>query len=145
MSLRATIPAVACPYFYPLKTQDSRTGAIPPRLPLGEPYAGECRAITPSLLPDEERMRSACRNGYARGRCEHFPPDAESDAVRFHVAQDSGEIIRIQYIFERECWPLRHGSFEYAVISRKFMGAGRDDILETQAAAFVESYLRRRE
>ena len=39
-------------------------------------------------------QRETCNCGYARGRCPHFPDDAEADAVRFSMA---GE--RLIYIF----------------------------------------------
>jgi hypothetical protein len=135
---------LACPYFYPTKRLESSAWAIPPRLPLGDPYAGECRAgVTPSH-PDEERMRAICNTGYGRGRCACFPSDATVDAVRFHIADDGRDLIRIQYVFEKLCWPQRHGAVEYSVVSRTFAPAPGDDLLEKQAVAFVESYLRRR-
>jgi hypothetical protein len=64
--------------------------------------------------------------------------------VRFHVEQDHGETIRILYVFESLCRPLRHGWFEYSVVTRALTGAGGDALLDAQAVAFVESYLRRR-
>ena len=135
---------MACPYFYPVKKLDSNAWVIPPRLPLGDPYTGECRATTPAARPDEDQLRTTCNVGYGRGRCECFPPDAESDAVRFHVEQDHGETIRILYVFESFCRPLRHGWFEYSVVARALTDAGGNALLDAQAVAFVESYLRRR-
>jgi hypothetical protein len=71
--------------------------------------------------------------------------DAHADAVRFHVAEDAGERIRIQYIFEKDCWPGEHGVLEYSVGERKFAGNDDEAILQIQAGVFLESYLRRRD
>lgn len=88
-------------------------------------------------------MREVCNLGYGRGRCERFPADATSDAVRFHVGEDAGKLIRIQYIFEKDCWPGEHGTLEYSSTSH-FSSSPAGETLRRQAAAFVESYLRRR-
>lgn len=134
--------AMACPYFYPVSRFDSGMWAIPPRMPLGDPYTGECRAAEgASFQPDEMQMRQVCNLGYARQRCGHFPETAAADAVRFHISEDRGELIRIQYVMERDCWPGEHGTLERPATPPASAG---ESILERQAAAFVESYLRRR-
>jgi hypothetical protein len=133
---------MACPYFYPVARFETSSWAIPPRLPLGDPYSGECRAGAAAFQPEESRVREVCNLGYGRGCCDRFPESAESDAVRFHVSKHRGKLIRIQYIFEKDCWPKVHGTFEYAsaVISK----GPDDEVLRRQASAFLESYLRRR-
>ncbi len=88
-------------------------------------------------------MREACNLGLGSHGCEQFPLNSASDAIRFHVAKDSGELIHIQYVFEKECWPGEHGSFDYSV-SQKLSSARVDETLRRQAEAFLESYLRRR-
>jgi len=118
--------------------------SIPPRLPLGDPYLGECRATVPGSTPDEGRLRRLCNFGYGSGACDRFPADADSDAVRFHLADAGDKLIQVQYIFEKSCWPLREGWLEYSVNSARFSRSCSEEILERQAQAFVESYLRRR-
>jgi hypothetical protein len=135
---------MACPYFYPIARFETSSWAVPPRLPLGDPYTGECRAENTAFLPDETRVRQICNLGYGRGRCDHFPDRAGADAVRFHVASDAGELIRIQYVFERECWPHGHGVFECHATTGKLSSGPDGEILRKQAEAFVESYLRRK-
>ena len=76
-----------------------------------------------------------CNLGYGRYSCEQFPPGSPADAIRFHVAKDAGELIHIQYVFEKECWPAERGDFDSATA---------DEILRRQAQVFRESYLRRR-
>ena len=134
---------MACPYFYPLARLENHGWVIPPRVPLGDAYAGECRADAAVFQPDETHARQICNAGYGRGACDRFPKDASIDAVRFHIAQDSGELIRIQYVFEKDCWPVKDGVVEFAAASREIQGTD-DAVLRGQAGAFVESYLRLR-
>lgn len=134
---------MACPYFYPSARLENTGWVVPPRLPLGDAYAGECRAGVDAFQPDEAHARQICNTGYGRGSCVRFPQDASTDAVRFHVAEDSGEFIRIQYVFEKECWPKEDGLLECSADSRLINGT-EDAILRGQAVAFLESYLRLR-
>ncbi|HEV2687771.1 MAG TPA: hypothetical protein VGV35_04430 [Bryobacteraceae bacterium] len=134
---------MACPFFYPLARLESTSWVVPPRLPLGDAFAGECRAAEAPFQPDEDKVRQVCNLGYGRGRCDRFPDAADADSIRFHMSEDAGELIRIQYIYEKDCWPQNHGGLECStagVISSEPENA----LLRRQAAAFVESYLRRR-
>ena len=134
---------MACPYFYPLARFETSLWAVPPRLPLGDAFAGECRAGESAFQPDEEKVRQVCNLGYGRGRCDRFPDTAGVDAIRFHMSEDAGALIRIQYVYEKDCWPRDHGNLECSsagVISSE----PANELLRRQAAAFVESYLRRR-
>jgi hypothetical protein len=126
---------MACPYFYPVARFEQSPWSIPPRLPLGDAFSGQCRAPGNTLQPDESRMREVCNSGYGRHGCEQFPRDAPTDAVRFHIAQDGGALVQILYVFERDCWPVEHGTINASV----------SETLQRQADAFTESYLRRRD
>ena len=134
---------MACPYFYPAARLENAGWVVPPRVPLGDAYAGECRAGASPYQPDEAQARQLCNVGYGRGSCDRFPRDASVDAVRFHVAQDVGEFIRIQYVFEKDYWPKENGVLECSPASGEIRGTD-DRILRGQAAAFAESYLRLR-
>ena len=134
---------MACPFFYPVAQLDTNYWAVPPRLPLGDAYSGECRAQDSSFQPDENTTRQFCNLGYGRGVCERFPSNAESDAVRFHIAGETAGLIRIQYIVEKDCWPREHGTFECSIPSQELTGGMADDILRRQVATFVASYRRR--
>ena len=123
------VTAMACPFFLPLARLDNQAWSIPPRLPLGDPFAGECHATPEPATPDDTMLRQYCNRGYGRGHCPRFPEHSEADAVRFHRLEQGG----ILYIFEKDCWPVRHG----------IAGETGDAILERQAAAFAESYARR--
>lgn len=135
---------MACPYFYPLARFETASWVVPPRLPLGDPFAGECRAGDTAFQPGEDKVRQVCNLGYGRGRCDRFPAPADADAVRFHVASDAGELIRIQYSYEKDCWPREHGMIECSKAEGVVSSEPVNAILRRQAAAFVESYVRRR-
>ncbi len=134
---------MACPFFYPSARLENTGWVVPPRLPLGDAYAGDCRAGADAFQPDEAHARQICNTGYGRGSCHRFPQDASTDAVRFHVAEDSGALIRIQYVFETECWPKKNGWLECSADARVINGTD-DAILRGQAVAFLQSYLRLR-
>ena len=125
---------MACPYFYPVARFETDPWSVPPRLPLGDAFSGECRAPGSTLQPDEARMREVCNPGLGRHGCEQFPSASAADAVRFHVAEDSGELIHIQYVFEKDCWPAGHGD----------AASLTNETARRQAHVFRESYLRRR-
>lgn len=131
---------MACPYFFPIARIDDRAWAVAPRLPLGDPYTGECRAQVEAITPGEQTLRQLCNRGYGRGGCERFPAAAPADAVRFHVTRQDGSTLVIQYIFEKDCWPIRQGLLEY---SGGAPGPADDLILQQQATVFAQSYLRR--
>ncbi len=122
---------MACPFFLPVARLDHQAWSIPPRLPLGDPFAGECHATPEPAKPDDGMLRQYCNRGYGRGNCPRFPEHAESDAVRFHMLEHGG----IMYILEKDYRPVRHG----------IAGDSQDAILEQQAAAFAASYARRAE
>ena|SRR5436190_1691281 len=134
---------MACPYFYPVARLEEATWAVPPRLPLGDAYTGECRYGPIAIEPEDSLLRTSCNSGYARGKCDRFPDDARADAVRFNIASDSDDVIRLQYIFEKGCWPLDHGDASYSIAAHGFTTPPADEIVRRQAAAFIESYLRR--
>jgi len=131
---------VACPFFEPLERLHE--GAT--RLPLGDLWRGVCRAEAAPFTPDESTVSELCNMGYARGRCPRYPPADAGDAVRFLIARDREDLIRIEYIVERDHHPFGHGALEYSRALGGFAGSGENAIFDRQALAFVASYLRRR-
>lgn len=113
---------MACPYFVPLEPwSDAWTG--PRRVPLGEPYLGNCSHTTLEIPPDDQAK--ACNFGYPRNRCPHFPEDSKVDAVRFSMASPTTLI----WITERDHAPVSHGT-------------GIPLEFEALANAFLQSYLK---
>jgi hypothetical protein len=136
---------MACPYFFPEARFETSPWSVPPRLPLGDAFQGRCQAPGNILQPDETRMREVCNLGYGRHSCDQFPDASAADTIRFHVDKDHGELIHIQYVFEKDCWPGEHGAFDcVADCSEQNFPAPANEILRRQAQAYLESYLRRR-
>jgi hypothetical protein len=131
---------MSCPYFYPVEPR-----AITAILPLGDRWAGVCRAV-PDLpwQPDEAMLQHLCNLGYARETCARFPSGDGPDAVRFTVSRDQGDSLRIYYVLERDHHPLAHGPLEYSVAGGAFLNPLAGATLSRQAEAYVESYLRRK-
>jgi len=135
---------MACPYFYPVERRGRAAAAQDALLPLGDSWAGVCRAI-PDLPspPDEAILRPLCNLGYARGSCARFPNGEGPDAVRFTISRDDGPVIGIYYVVERDHHPFAHGRLEYSVATGVFDRRPAGEIVERQAQAYVESYRRR--
>lgn len=135
---------MACPYFDP---QERRTASCDVRdsmLPLGDAWAGLCRAIPsdPAVCNDTD-LRPLCNLGYARGACSRFPVSEGPDAVRFTISRDAGSSLGIYYVVERDHHPFAHGPLEYSTASGAVSGAP-GELLARQAVAYVESYRRRK-
>ena len=110
-----------CPYFYP-QIPVSGGVRILARVPLGVLYEGDCHAA-PVV-----RMRLAadhCNFGYGKRSCEHFPGDADADAVRFSISA-SRDVV---WILEKDFTPLRHGPIKDA-----------SPIVRRQAEVFLERF-----
>jgi hypothetical protein len=138
--LRYHTSEMSCPYFYPVEPRAST--AI---LPLGDRWAGVCRAV-PDLpwQPDEAMLQRLCNLGYARGTCARFPSGDGPDAMRFTVSRDQGASLRIYYVLERDHHPFAHGPLDYSVASGAFVNPPAGETMSRQAQAYVESYLRRK-
>ena len=135
---------MACPYFVPARRLEFTGWARPPRLPLGDPWAGTCHARADETFePLESQQREVCNCGYARGRCDRFPADAAADAVRFSMREDAGDRLRVVFVLEKEHAPVEHGVLEYTIEGARVSGDPVSGALDPQARAFVESYLRR--
>ena len=134
---------MACPYFYPIEPR-ARAAAHDAMLPLGDSWAGVCRAIPdrPSP-PDDAVVRPLCNLGYARETCARFPSGDGPDAVRFTICADTGAAIGIHYVIERDHHPFAHGRLEYFAATGAFAKRPGGEILERQAQAYAESYRRR--
>jgi hypothetical protein len=135
---------VACPYFYPVERRSCASDPRDAMLPLGDSWAGICRAIPESATPpDESALRPLCNLGYARGSCPRFPDAHGPDAVRFTISGDSGASIAIAYVVERDHHYFAHGVLDYSTVSGSLAPAA-GEILARQAAAYAESYRRRK-
>jgi hypothetical protein len=136
---------MSCPYFYPSAPRSLPSDSQAAILPLGDDWAGACRAAPEQpWQPDAATLRPLCNLGYARGACSHFPDDDGPDAVRFTVSGDDGATLRLYYVVERNHHPFAHGPLAYLRAIAGFAGAPESGSLRRQAQAYVESYLRRK-
>ena len=114
-------------------------------LPLGDAFAGTCCAVSGRpWQPDPASSRLLCNLGYARGRCDRFPPDTGPDAVRFTIRRDEGAILHIYYVLERDHHPFAHGPLEFVPATGTFAATPASPQFDQQARAYVASYLRRK-
>jgi hypothetical protein len=126
---------MSCPHFYPTESQGG--GAL---FPLGDSWTGLCHADPANpAMPDRTQT---CNFGYARGRCERFPDDGGPDAVRFTVSRADSQFVQIYFVQERDHHPFAHGPIELPLESSSVPAP--TSLLARQAAAYVESYRRRR-
>ncbi len=136
---------MACPFFVPSRRLELTGWARPPRLPLGDLWAGTCQARPDETFePPENQQREVCNCGYARGRCDRFPGNGAPDAVRFSVTDDTPARLLVVYVVEKDHAPAEFGTLEYTVESASLNGPYIGDVLVRQARAFLESYLSRR-
>jgi hypothetical protein len=131
---------MACPFFLPVRRLDQGAWVHPPRLPLGDPYLGECHADPAGPHePPEAHQRELCNCGYARFRCSHFPEDAAADAVRFSILKDSDGCTELVYIVEKDHAPAEHGKLTYWMEEDRLDGPHTSDLLTRQARAFLSA------
>lgn len=132
---------MACPCFFPERRLNSQPGAV--RLPLGDGYGGRCHAGPGApFAPDDRITGDFCNMGYARDGCPHFPGTMEPDAIRFVISRDITGTVTLLYALEKNHGPLGHGPLEYSRDAGWLM-RHPDAIIQRQAEAYLESYLRR--
>lgn len=132
---------MACPWFYPIK----RLGPADSILPLGDGWAGECRAPgCEAAAPGRAELLANCNLGYARAACNRVPADGP-DAVRWAVSRDDGATIGLCCIIERDYLPAARADLEYDAAAARFTTAHPDAVVAQQARAYVESYLTRKQ
>lgn len=103
---------MACPYFVPDERCDAELWRHRARLPLGDGFAGACRAPGhEGVRPGQQEIRT-CNVGYPR-HCERAPAEREIDAVHFIVAGDEGSRIVLRWACERQHRPVSHGELSF--------------------------------
>lgn len=133
---------MACPFFYPVEFVDRGAGAK--AVPLGDAWAGICQANPESpFRPEESALIPLCNLGYARA-CPHFPRNGSPEATRFSVTRDQNGMVRLDFVVERDHLPVEHGPLVYSRESGTFVVPHVRALVQRQAEAYVESYLRRK-
>ncbi len=133
------LSSLPCPWFLPVTRLTSDEWIHAPRMPLGDPFSGVCKARADDpFIPKDPELRELCNCGYARGRCDRFPPDS-ADAIRFSVIQKSETTIRVAWAVECAHAPKEFGtlvSIEGKITAPSCAAA---PLLAAQAAAFIRS------
>ena len=135
---------MACPYFCPTDPLPASTWPGKLRPPLGEPYAGVCRAREgEDFRPGEDFLVDICNLGYPALACTRFPGEAGPDAVRFSVMADDGRVVRIAYVLEKGHAFYENGFLEYDRAANRWSSRKVQPLLQRQADAYLNSYLRK--
>jgi hypothetical protein len=135
---------LACPFFAPTHRADDIAFPHPSRLPLGASWRGCCSAPGhEQAIPDVTELES-CNLGYATS-CPRLPKERSCDAVRFSVANDSGETISLQFVLENAYLPAAYGVLHYDGTVRGWTLPHSDPRIQKLAECFLQSYLDRRD
>jgi hypothetical protein len=137
---------MACPFFEPVQPRSRFLEPGTATLPLGDLWTGICRAhAAEPFAPDGFPLHHCCNIGYARERCDRFPLDGECpDAARFMIQRDGNAGIAVRYVLERDYRPFGDGSLTWSREQGNFAAPCAPALLLQQAAAYVQSYLRRK-
>ncbi len=132
---------MACPWFYPRE----RLGPAGSPLPLGDAWAGECRAPGyQGAVPDRAALLGNCNLGYARSACPRVPTGG-ADAVRWAVTRHRGDAVSICCVLERDHLPFERAALEYDAAAGRFTVPHPDPNVARQARAYIQSYLVRKQ
>jgi hypothetical protein len=134
---------LACPFFVPTERADDLALPHRARLPLGAAWRGLCSAPGHEHEAPSNCELEACNLGYAKA-CQRLPRERSRDAVRFAVANDSGERISVQFVFEAEYRPAGHGVLEYDAVLKDWVLPHAEVRIQRLAECFLQVYLERR-
>jgi hypothetical protein len=136
-------PLLACPFFIPTERADDLALPHPARLPLGAAWRGTCAvAGREDATPTDQQLES-CNMGYAKS-CPRLPKERTCDAVRFAVANDSGETITLHFVLESDYLPAGHGLLEYDRLLKTWIAPHPEPRTQRLAQSFLQTYLERR-
>ena len=134
---------MACPYFCPTDPLPASAWPSNLRPPLGEPYAGVCRVREgEDFRPGEDFLIDVCNLGYPALTCTRFPGELGPDAVRFSVMADDDRVVQVAYVIEKGHAVYANGRLEYDRGTNVWSGGKVQPLLQRQAAAYLNSYLR---
>jgi hypothetical protein len=135
---------VACPFFMPTSKLEDGGWLHPSRLPLGGGWSGNCSAPGyENVEPTNEELRELCNLGYAGG-CPRLPTERTSDAVRFSIASDRGDQLRMWFVCESGHRPAGYGTLEYDLLLGQWISSHADPRIQKMAECYLQSYLLRR-
>ena len=133
---------MACPFFVPTHRADDLALPHPARLPLGAAWRGTCASPGHEQATPTDRRLESCNMGYAKS-CPRLPKDRACDAVRFAVANDSGESISLHFVFELDHLPAGYGLLKYDRLLKTWIPPHPEPRIQRLAESFLQSYLER--
>jgi hypothetical protein len=134
---------MACPFFFPQTRIEMPLWPHPPRLPLGDGFAGQCTAPGhEGARPTDEELKDGCNLGYAR-HCARLPRERSCDAVRFSLGRDRDQKLTIQFVCEMAHAPAAHGMLEFDAAAGRWSSLHADARIQRMAECFLESYRQR--
>ena len=136
---------MSCPFFWPTSEMTKQEWMNQPRMPLGLPHMGVCKAVSAvDYTPGLDELKRLCNPGYPAA-CERFPRNWPFQAVRFAVVRDdnSGRI-GVAYVLEHERSPYEHGTLDFDRERDAFDRPHHDPTVNAQALAYVRVYLKQK-
>jgi len=132
---------VACPFFMPTSKLEDGGWLHPSRLPLGGGWSGHCSAPGhEGVEPTNAELRELCNLGYAAG-CPRLPGERPYDALRFSIASDRGDRLRMWFVCESGHRPAGYGILEYDLSLGQWISSHSDPRLQRMAECYLQSYL----
>jgi hypothetical protein len=133
---------VACPFFWPVKRHEAELWPHRRRLPLGDGFAGECRAPgCAGRKPEDDELKESCNLGYATA-CPHLPEERNADAVHF---SGTGEgLVKVKFVMVKDQAPGEHGELEFDTVAKAWRSSHIDSTVQQMAQCYVEAWLARR-
>ena len=135
---------MACPFFMPTSKLEDGGWLHASRLPLGGGWIGHCSAPGhEGTEPSTEQLREHCNLGYAAS-CSRLPVERTSDAVRFSIATDRGNLLSVWFVHELSHRPAGNGTLEYDLSLGQWISCHPDPRIQKMADCYLQSYLLRR-
>jgi len=133
---------LACPFFMPEERLHS-DWPFPQRLPLGGGWTGRCTAPGhDNARPSDAELKDGCNIGYAKS-CSRLPAERHADAVRFCLGEESGGVLHVLFVCEREYLPASHGELLYQRATGDWPKRHDDARVQRMAECYVETKLPR--
>ncbi len=134
---------MACPFFVPTERADDLALPHPGRLPLGAAWRGTCAVPGCCDVKLTSEELEGCNLGYAK-KCSRLPAQRAHDAVRFGVANHSGERVSVQFVFEVDYRPAGHGLLQYDATLKQWTSPHSVLGIQKLADCFLQAYLERK-
>lgn len=129
---------MACPFFMP-KQRLEADWPFPQRLPLGTGWSGTCAAPGhEGVNPNLQELKTGCNMGYAK-RCSRLPVIRHADAVRFALGEESGGVLRVHFVCERDYLPADCGELLYQIATGSWLQRHHNACIQRMAECYLQA------